>query len=959
METLNILDLTPIEISNCTYTTDNNTLSIIPSGDAYIVYDITSFLQQNASGKIYLTFDSIQVTIHAQMTITWYYTGGGSSSSSLLNGENTYVSNIPTNDLSQVLLYINILGPLSLTNPKLCISNITSSDKQALLDNSATIPFNILIKQDGEVVKTLNENSIVNLDYEDFRYVDTQSLCIGQFVARKVTGTLDQIYTEFDIEDTEIELRMGISHDDTTTYYSLGNFLVTKPANDDVKEKTTFEALDYTKKFNQVFDGEGLVFPCTALQLAQHVCNQCGVTLATTDFANYNFEIPTNQYVEGDTCRKVMQDIGKLAYSWVRIGWDNKCYIDFTIQNTVDEYNTIDNTQYYDLSVQKEVFGPVNRVVIGMKDVEGENRVIEDQQSIVENGVTEIQLYDSNITYTPELRESAIQAATRLFGLTYIPLELTTIGHPWLNGNDKIEVINMNGDSLYSYAWDRSIVYNGHIKTKLISKADTKTETEYKNYGELETANRRTRIIVDKANQTITSVVSDLYDAVRNASGYTVTVENCIKGALQSLTLYGLINPTLPSTSLYPSTSLFMLPGTFHIKQTYYVDNVAQERLYELPFVYLGYISEEIHDEFHIDKTGKCTINRKVELNSDGTYSPLLSPYVEDCGELVIVCEEGRNTFEFTPYFTAHLDIDYVIKNELTEIYAPTAEVTSQIQQTKHDITLSVEEKTDGAALISKINLTPGEIKLEGTVTANNNFQILEDGSIIARNGSFSGNIYLDDGGEILGGNGLFSCLSFASLGRWSSWSTLGFDVSGIDVQNTDVRRAAVYINAYIPENFVVSQAYIVLETSSVYSSYADASGNHDVVGTPKQLALLKGDGGTTVTYKYYPYSAMEEYTEYSGTEINDAFGPGHYSPIIPSPGEVVTVKSTNIAEYITSGENNPFIISSMIDPRPVIKTYMVSGYTQYNYEEIVKNTGLGRASLYVFGFMKNNSEEE
>lgn len=859
---------------------------------------------------------------------------------------------------------------------------ITNADKQALLNGTATIPFKINIVKDGQVVKTLDEYSIVDLDYEDFRYVDTSSLVIGQFVARKITGNLDQIYSEFEIEDTELELQMGISYNGDTHYYSLGNFLVTKPSNDEVKDKTSFEAMDYAKKFNVVFDGSEMSYPCTALELATECCRQAGVELATTDFTNYNFEIPTNQYVEGDTCRKVMQDIGKLAYSWVRIDWDNKCYIDFEIQDTVEEYNTIDNTQYYDLSLQKTAFGPVNRVVIGMRDVEGENAVIEDSASIAEHGVTEIQLYDSNITYTPELRLQAIQQASKLFGLTYVPLEINTIGHPWLIGNEKIEIRDMNNNPIYTYPWDRTIAYSGHIKTKLTSKADSKTETEYRNYGDIESSVQRTRVVVDKQNQTITSLaenvstydsrittveqtvdsissrVEDIFDAVRNATGYTVELNDCIAGALQGLTLYGNIKPLYPSTTIYPSTSLYALPGKYYIKQSYYEDSEEIERLYELPFTYLGYINESVHDDFVIDNQGNCKVIRNVGI-SNGEYYELSTPVEEDYGQLVIENVDGTNTYTFTPYFNAYFSIDYVIRNDITDIYATKVEVNSQIKQTRNEIELSVDQKTDTDNLIAKINLKPGNILLEGTITANNNFQILQDGSIIAKNGSFSGNIFLEDGGRVLGGDGLFSCLAYTSVGRFSNWEILGFHTTGANYTTEGVQYGDVFVNASIPENFTITSAYVVLEVTSVNSAYSNASGDYEVVGTPKQLALLKGAGGTTVEFFYYPYQAIYEDVEYSGDEIPNAFGNGRYTPTISSPGDVQEIKSKDIKDYLDVGEMNTIFVRSLLDPKPVIKHYALPYGTGNDYEELVRNTGVGRLNLFVFGYMSMPSEEE
>lgn len=384
-----------------------------------------------------------------------------------------------------------------------------NKDKKALIDGTATIPYKIhVLNDDGSIKDTLTEEDIVSTDYEDYRYVDSSSLCIGQFVARKLKGEVKVIDKDLQIEDKEISVEMGVNRNDGSdiTWYNLGNFLITKPTDDDVKDTLTFDSMDYTKKFNQPFDSTNIIFPCTALELAKYCCEQCGVELATTDFINNDFEVIDDQYTEEDSYRNVMQDIGKLAYSWIRIGWDNKCYIDFTYGTEVDEYNKITNDNYYDLEVQQKVFGPVNRVIIGMSDVEGENVYIEDEESVATYGATEIQIYDNNLTYTPELRNQAITNANCLFGLTYTPMTLNTTGHPWLLGNEKCEITYMDGTKGYTYPWDRTISYSGHIKTKLESKGDTKTETEYKYKGDVETAINKTRIIVNKQEGTITSL---------------------------------------------------------------------------------------------------------------------------------------------------------------------------------------------------------------------------------------------------------------------------------------------------------------------------------------------------------------------------------------------------------------------------------------------------------------------
>lgn len=659
---------------------------------------------------------------------------------------------------------------------------MSDSDKQALLDGTATIPFRITIlgdTEDDNVV--LTESNIVNITYEDYRYVDTATICIGQFVARDISGTIVTTNLTTPMENKEIKVEMGVKTNNTTTYYSLGNFLVTLPENDDVADTLDFEAMDYTKKFNQEFDASGLTFPCTALQLAQYCCNKCGVELATTTFTNSTFIVPNNQYETGDTYRKVMQDIGKLAYSWVRIGWDNKCYIDFSVPSTtIENDNKITPHNYYDLTVQNEKFGPVNRVVIGMTDVEGENAYVEDGDSIAENGLCELQIMDCNITYTPELRQQAITGASRLFGLTFLPIEINTTGHPWLLGDELIEIEKTDGTKITTIPFDRTIEYAGHIKTKLVASADTKTETEYKNPGTLETAVKQTRITVDKQNQTITQVVEDVsqYDEritqveqdvdsisqqvsqmvnltreVTNI-GSVSTNDDAYPSTIVALSIHGDVVPYYPSTDRYPSTDFYMKPSDYKLYIDYTEDDVDKTDVIPLPFDYLTFLNDT-YDEFVIDVDGNARKIKRIGFSSTGNKYVLPEEEIIEYGQIFINLHEGVNTL-YMNYYTPTIYLKYAIINDYTDIFATKIELNSSIEQTSSNIMLAVngsldtldetlsakiELKVDTENLISEINASADVIHLTGNriIIDSDNFKVTEDGTITANNASLSG----------------------------------------------------------------------------------------------------------------------------------------------------------------------------------------------------------------------------
>lgn len=403
-------------------------------------------------------------------------------------------------------------------------TEMTAEDKAALHSGNCAIRTKIIVSPgtDEEVVLT-ETNSVKSWEYVEDRYVPDKGF-IGEFVARELTGELHNISDDFSIENKTIELQLAILRteldwqflttesgifiitedgeqlfvDKTTniieTWYSLGTFIIMEPEDDEVKDNTKFDAMDITTRFNVDFNASytndtfttsfidtlkaGGSF--TAIDLARYVCAQARVEFGNEVFTHSDFIINTNQFTEGNSCRDVMKSIAQLAYGWCSIGWDDKCYINEIEVDTsnVGETETITNDQYYSLSTQKLNYGPINRVVVGPEDIIGEEAVSEDETSIEAIGVNELDIYDNPITYTKPLREQAILGAERLFGLEYSPLEVETIGHPWLKANKPITVVNMEGVERHTYPLSLTISYSGHIKTTIVVSEPTKNEKQ-------------------------------------------------------------------------------------------------------------------------------------------------------------------------------------------------------------------------------------------------------------------------------------------------------------------------------------------------------------------------------------------------------------------------------------------------------------------------------------------------
>lgn len=114
----------------------------------------------------------------------------------------------------------------------------------------------------------------------------------------------------------------------------------------------------------------------------------------------------------------------------------------------------------------------------------------------------------------------------------------------------------------------------------------------------------------------------------------------------------------------------------------------------------------------------------------------------------------------------------------------------TKITQTAKDINLEVSKKVGNNEIISKINqsaeaitIKANKISLEGTVTANNNFIVYSDGSIAAKNATFSGNI---SGSSITGGDISGTNISGVNITGSSGYFTKEFGVS-VPIFNTDL----------------------------------------------------------------------------------------------------------------------------------------------------------------------------
>ena len=430
------------------------------------------------------------------------------------------------------------------------------------------------------------ENNLSNLVIEEQRYISDYGF-VGTATARKLELNFLDSAGNINLENQELTVKIGAEYNGQTYYINYGNFMVDKaPERDETSGKVRVVAYDYMKRFDKPYESS-VTYPCTLLQVLQDICTQANVVLGTTDFANNDFVVENNQF-EGSTLRQVLQEIGKCAFSWARIGQDNKLYLDFSLVADNTETITIDDYYYNKFKKAMEYYGPVNQVTYADSTIEGQEEMVQDQASIDENGLKELVIYNNLFAYTVAKRTALIQAGTRLFGLRYMPIkQLDLKGLIYLDNRDVINIQTVDEQTFTSRVFNHTIEYNGSTNDSIVTEGTSNNEEAYKNTATNVFQDMQMYIKMDKAAKTIESVVEEVNEQNNKISRVTQTVDE-LNSKISDIaditeeqeTITGKLNFTdvnesepitirirpmgvnisylYPRTNLYPSSSLYM-----------------------------------------------------------------------------------------------------------------------------------------------------------------------------------------------------------------------------------------------------------------------------------------------------------------------------------------------------------------------------------------------------------------
>lgn len=540
------------------------------------------------------------------------------------------------------------------------------------------------------------DNGIKEITLEDSVYVPDVGF-IGQATSKKLTLILLDNQQTINLENKEFELYIGADYNNQTYYINYGKFIVNEPPeNDSTNGTIKIIAYDYMIKFNKIYQDE-VTYPIKLKDYLSNICTQAGVQLGSQTFPNQNFWVSDNQF-EGKQLREVIKHIAKSAFSWARIGQDNKLYLDFNKTGNITETFGLDDYKQDGFKKANEYYGPINKVTYADSDIQGQEKSVPDESSIALIGTKELVIYDNFFAYTTQKRQELIQSGNVLFGFNYMPVtQLELTGAIYLDCTDIIQVIDDKNNTITTRVFSHTIKYNGVISDTVSAPALSNNQQTYKNINTPANTNNRIEIVVDRATKKIQSIIFEIGDRSQKQTSITQDLDSIISQVEQmedltdivegtkSVVLQECVKGSLLELHIYGNNTVFTANSNITVTDE---DNNVQT--YDLGITEVLRQSGQIKDEYVLEDGNAKVIRR---ISKQGTV--LAEEVIEDLGVYDIQLSEGTNTITIRDY-SANLKAKYAIKNDFTDIFATQVQLETKVEQTAEEINSVVARKVDG-----------------------------------------------------------------------------------------------------------------------------------------------------------------------------------------------------------------------------------------------------------------------
>lgn len=388
--------------------------------------------------------------------------------------------------------------------------NVSSNFKAAILNNARRIKAHITVNgETHDIQKCTLDSNIYSTETDAF---------IGTFIAKSGTVKINK-QDSLQLENGSFNLFFGIQlNDETVENVPMGTMNVYEKTSD-----TEYKFMDNKMLFNRTFDTTKLSYPTTPLLAAQEACLQAGVELASTDFPNKNLNIPSEVFFGYDaTCADVIVAVAQASCTFAMINREDK--LEFRWFSEADFTVPLDNQ--YSFPVIETEYGPINSLVLA-REPQNDNVYIQDQESIDQNGLTELKFSD-NPFLDIDRYNSRTAVWNRINGFSYVPLTASTPGYFHLDCGDIINIQAEGGNYIELYVMNHTLEYSGGIKSIFSTPALSKNQINYSIASTVESRILKTELTVDKIQGEINSFIEETTTKIEgiDATKYSVALEN-------------------------------------------------------------------------------------------------------------------------------------------------------------------------------------------------------------------------------------------------------------------------------------------------------------------------------------------------------------------------------------------------------------------------------------------------
>ena len=329
---------------------------------------------------------------------------------------------------------------------------------------------------------------------------------------------LKSVMKELDL-DSNIDIPLGTTLkyqfgvkllDGNYEYLDYGNYIVY--SSEKQEDTSSYKIVCYDKLLYSMKQNEGLgvTYPISVRNYINALCTKLGLKFKNKDdeFANYNRMLDKELYVGLDyTYRDIFDELAQVTASTICLDKNDKVEIRYISNTAVD---TIDENFLKDVNVNfGEKYGPINSIVLSRG--ESDNVYLQDENSINDNGLTEIKIKDNQIMNWNDRSDYLPDILEKLDGLEYYLNDFSSTGIAYLDLCDRYNIRVF--DNTYSCVMfnDELLVTQG-LEENIHTDMPEETQTDYTKADKTDRKINNISIIVDKQQQQIDLLSEKIVD---------------------------------------------------------------------------------------------------------------------------------------------------------------------------------------------------------------------------------------------------------------------------------------------------------------------------------------------------------------------------------------------------------------------------------------------------------------